>query len=42
VACWSRTSREIAEVSMAGAPLQRLYGLISGTSGHTVAMSPVR
>ena len=35
VACWSRASREIAEVSMAGAPLQRLQRLIPDTSGHT-------
>src|SRR5262245_50630775 len=35
MAVWSRTSREITTVSVAGAPLQRLEQLIAGTSEHT-------
>jgi len=35
VACWSRASREITTVSLAGASLQRLKRLIPGTSWHT-------
>jgi len=35
LACWSRTSREITQVSMASASLRRLRRLIPGTSGRT-------
>src|SRR5262249_40415765 len=37
LACWSCTSREITQVSEAGAPLQRLTRPIPSTSEHATA-----